>query len=90
MREREHSEYGGENRIMKNEFMFAAVRFLYKRLNTYDLLTKDYKQEEQIIHNILRILLCPHRVQKFYSEMHPHTIPVEVTHEQSIIRKDTP
>jgi hypothetical protein len=32
---------------------FAAVRFLYNRLNTYDLLTEDYKQEEQVIHNIL-------------------------------------
>jgi hypothetical protein len=31
---------------------FAAIGFLYNRLNTYDLLTEDYEQGEQIIHNI--------------------------------------
>jgi hypothetical protein len=32
---------------------YAAVRFLYNRLNTYQLQTEDYKQEENLIHNIL-------------------------------------
>jgi hypothetical protein len=43
---------------------FAAVRFLYNRLNTHDLLTEDYKQEEQIIHNILKNNSFPIRPQK--------------------------
>ena len=43
---------------------FAAIRFLYNRLNTYNLLTEDYKQEEQIIHNILENNSFPIRPQK--------------------------
>jgi len=43
---------------------FAAIRFLYNRLNTYDLLTEEYKQEEQIIHNILENNSFPIRPQK--------------------------
>jgi len=31
----------------------AAVRFLYNRLNTYQLQTAEYRQEENTIHNIL-------------------------------------
>jgi hypothetical protein len=31
---------------------YAAIRFLYNRLNRYDLLKEDYAQEESIIHNI--------------------------------------
>jgi hypothetical protein len=42
-----------------NQHKFAAVRFLHNRLNTYDLLTEDYKQEEQIIHNILKKQFVP-------------------------------
>jgi hypothetical protein len=29
---------------------YAAIRFLYNRLNMYDLLKEDYEQEESIIH----------------------------------------
>ena len=43
---------------------FAAVRFLYNRLNTYDLPTEEYKREEQIIHNILVNNSFPPRQQK--------------------------
>jgi hypothetical protein len=32
---------------------YAAIRFLYNRLNTYQLCSKEYEQEENIIHNIL-------------------------------------
>jgi hypothetical protein len=43
---------------------FAAIRFLYNRLNTYDLPTEEYKQEEQIIHNILSKNSFPAHPQK--------------------------
>jgi hypothetical protein len=29
---------------------YAAIRFLYNRLNMYELLKEDYEQEESIIH----------------------------------------
>jgi len=32
---------------------YAAIRFLYNRLNTYQLHNEEYHQEENIIHNIL-------------------------------------
>jgi hypothetical protein len=32
---------------------FAAVRFLYNRLNTYQLQPAEYQEEENIIHNVL-------------------------------------
>jgi hypothetical protein len=32
---------------------YATIRFLYNRLNMYDLLKEDYKKEENIIHNIM-------------------------------------
>jgi len=32
---------------------FAAVKFLCKRLNTYDLLADEYQQQEDTIHSIL-------------------------------------
>jgi hypothetical protein len=31
---------------------YADINFLYNRLNTYNLRKKDYKQEENIMHNI--------------------------------------
>jgi len=46
---------------------FAAIRFLYSRVNTYDLFTEDYKQEEQIVHNILENNSFPIRPQKPFS-----------------------
>ena len=45
---------------------FAAIRFLYNRLNTYDLPTEEYKREEQIIHNILDNNSFPTCPQKPY------------------------
>jgi hypothetical protein len=32
---------------------YTAIKFLYNRLNTYNLLREDYSQEENIIHNIM-------------------------------------
>jgi hypothetical protein len=32
---------------------YTTVRFLYNRLNTYNLQEHDYRQEENIIHNIM-------------------------------------
>jgi len=32
---------------------YAAVRFLFNRLNSYDLQEKEYQQELNVIHNIL-------------------------------------
>jgi hypothetical protein len=32
---------------------YATIRFLYNRLNTYQLHNEEYQQEENIIHNIL-------------------------------------
>jgi len=32
---------------------YAAIRFLYNILNTYNLLKEDYKKEENVIHNIM-------------------------------------
>jgi hypothetical protein len=46
---------------------FAVIRFLYKRLHTYDLLTEDYTQEDQIIQNILESSLFPIHPQKPFS-----------------------
>ena len=43
---------------------FAAIRFLYNRLNTYDLPTGEYERKEQIIHNILENNSSPVRLQK--------------------------
>jgi hypothetical protein len=43
---------------------YAAVRFLFKRLNSYDLQQEEYKQELNIIHNILHnnaFPLNPHK-----------------------------
>jgi len=59
---------------------FAAVRFLYNRLNTYDLLTEDYKKEELIIHNILENNSFPVRPQKRSSlkqRKHKEPNPIE-------------
>ena len=46
---------------------FAAVRYLYNRLNTYDLPTEEYKREEQIIHNILVNNSFPTRQQETHT-----------------------
>jgi hypothetical protein len=43
---------------------YAAVKFLYNRLNTYDLLADEYQQEEDTIHNILYNNSFPIRPQK--------------------------
>jgi len=43
---------------------YAAIRFLYNRLNTYQLHNEDYSQEENTIHNILYINSFPIRPQK--------------------------
>jgi hypothetical protein len=46
---------------------FAAVRFLYNRLNTYQLQPAKYQQEENIIHNTFPIL-----PQKSTLQLPPH------------------
>jgi len=43
---------------------YAAVKFLYNRLNTYDLLADEYQQEEDTIHSILYNNSFPIRPQK--------------------------
>jgi len=43
---------------------YTAVKFLYNRLNTYDLLADEYQQEEDTIHSILNISSFPIRPQK--------------------------
>jgi hypothetical protein len=43
---------------------FAAVRFLYNRLNSYDLPTEEYNREKQVIQNILVNNSFPYRQQK--------------------------
>jgi len=36
-----------------SQHKYAAIRFLYNRLNTYNLQPTEYLQEENTIHNIL-------------------------------------
>jgi len=36
-----------------NQHKYAAIKFLYNRLNSYGLRNKEYKHDENIIHNIL-------------------------------------
>jgi hypothetical protein len=46
------------------EQKYAAIRFLYNRLNSYHSHRKEYRQKENIIHNILHISsypLLPHK-----------------------------
>jgi len=50
---------------------YAAVKFLYNRLNTYDLLADKYQQEEDAIHSILYNNSFPIRPQK---SRHPKLI----------------
>jgi hypothetical protein len=43
---------------------YAAIRFLYDRLNSYHLQGKEYQHEENIIHNILHNNFYPILPQK--------------------------
>ena len=43
---------------------YAAVKFLYNRLNTYDLQGDEYRREENIIHNIVHNNSYPIHPQK--------------------------
>ena len=43
---------------------YGAIKFLYNRLNTYNLLKDDYKQEENIIHSIIHNNSLPIHQQK--------------------------
>ena len=52
---------------------YAAIRFLYNRLNTYDLHTEEYKQEEQAIQNILVNNSFPIQPQKPTKQKPRHT-----------------
>jgi hypothetical protein len=36
------------------QYKYATVKFLFNRLNSYDLQEPEYKQELNTIHNILR------------------------------------
>jgi hypothetical protein len=51
------------------------LTFLYNRLNTYQLHTEEYKQEENIIHNILHNNSFPIRPIKARMHKHNHTTP---------------
>ena len=47
------------NQLMQHEY--AAIRFLYNRLNTYQLHNEEYQREENVIHNTLyNIFFRPH------------------------------
>jgi hypothetical protein len=64
---RGHQPPGPIEKKKKNhptQHKFAAVGFLYNRLNTYDLPTEEYKREEQIIHSILENNSFPTQQQK--------------------------
>jgi hypothetical protein len=54
---------------------YAAVRFLYNRLNTYQLHTNEYKHEKNIIHNIIHNNSFPIRLQRNPTHRHKHTTP---------------
>jgi hypothetical protein len=59
---------------------FAAVKFLYNRLNTYDLLTEDYKQEEKVIHNFLMndsFPIHPQKPPKLYPRKQKETTQID-------------
>jgi len=59
---------------------FTAIRFLYNRLNTYDLPTGEYKGEEQIIHNILEnnsFPICPQKPLSLKLRKHREPNPTE-------------
>jgi hypothetical protein len=46
------------------QHMYAAVKFLYNRINSYDLQEQEYKQELDVIHNILHnnsFPITPHK-----------------------------
>jgi hypothetical protein len=52
---------------------YAAVRFLYNRLNPYQLHRDEYEQEDNIIQNILHNNSFPIRPQKSSTHRHKHT-----------------
>jgi hypothetical protein len=54
---------------------YAAVRFLYNRLNSYGLHDNEYKTEENIIHNILYNNSSPIRTHKPPSQSPPTNTP---------------
>jgi hypothetical protein len=58
-----------------SQHKYAAVKFLYNRLNTYRLHTEEYKQEGNIIHNILHNNSFPIKPTKSHSHEHNHTKP---------------
>jgi len=43
----------GEVNFSHETRKYAAIRFLYNRLNTYNLHEDEYKTEDNIIHNIM-------------------------------------
>ena len=51
---------------------FAAVRFLYNRLNSYQLQPAEYRREENTIHNILHNNSFPILPQKTIPKNPPH------------------
>jgi hypothetical protein len=66
-----------------SQHKYAAVRFLYNRLNSYGLHDRDYKTEENTIHNILQNNSFP--IQKHNTPQAPtpnHTPDVQPTDTQ--------
>jgi hypothetical protein len=41
------------NHLTQHKYVYAAVRFIYNRLKSYGLQEQEYKQELNVIHNIL-------------------------------------
>ena len=58
---------------------YAAIKFPYNRLNTYQLHKEEYQQEENIIHNILIIIPSqsshrnPSNLTQTNNKFHQHT-----------------
>jgi len=62
----------------------AAIRFLYNRLNSYQLLREEYQHEENIIHNILHnngfLLEAKTKTETFTKPEYTTTQPQEMVH----------
>jgi len=52
------------NHPTQHKYVYAAVRFIYNRLNSYDLQEQEYKPELNVIHNILHNNSFPITPQK--------------------------
>jgi hypothetical protein len=64
-----------------SQHKYAAVKFLYNRLHTYNLQPEEYRQEENTIHNILYNNSFPvqlHKPQHPKPQEQKHLIPFKI------------